>query len=114
MILTIILIILFLFAAVVAFGYRQHYLQAKELLECNTELLMRYEKACYSRDAKYNTGRIPPLAEFDRNLWGRWAVVRTLSIDGAYVDSLVKAFTDDDEDFNQREAEDLRDKLNEL
>lgn len=44
---------------------------------------------------------------------GTWAVCRTSCVDGVMYHSCVKIFTDEDDEFNLREAEELCDKLNE-
>lgn len=43
---------------------------------------------------------------------GVWAVCRTSCQDGFLHNSCIKIFTDDDDDFNRREAEELCDMLN--
>ena len=43
----------------------------------------------------------------------RWAVCRLSMQNGHIHHTLIKAFTDEDEDFNKREADELCDKLNE-
>lgn len=42
-----------------------------------------------------------------------WLVVREVCLYGRTYNTLIKAFTDEDDDFNRREAEELAEKLNE-
>lgn len=109
----IILAILLGMAIVVALFYCK---RADNLLRTNRSQLIQisaYRDA--NRDpnkASYHTQRVDTdLPEF-RHYNGCWGVCRRITNRGFMITTTIKVFTDYDDDFNRREAEELCDMLN--
>lgn len=73
--------------------------------------LKRYKAANRDCNAYYSVRRIECLEGHEHN--GRWAVCRTSIQDGYMYHTCIKVFTDEDDEFNHREAQELVDKINE-
>lgn len=91
---------------------------------CTVNCLKSLNKNLNERLADYKTANLKPDAYYvckracsdiclSPHLWGEWAVVRQKVVGGYMYETLIKAFTDEDDDFNRREAEELAEKLNE-
>lgn len=73
--------------------------------------LKRYKAANRDCNADYSVRRIECLEGHEHN--ERWAVCRTSIQDGYMYHTCIKVFTDEDDEFNHREAQELVDKINE-
>ena len=102
------------FAVMVAL---RHACIAGKLRTKNTNLrnaLGRYKEADCDEKATYTVKRIDTLNEnINPEIWGEWAVVRVTIVNGYIHHTLIKVFTDEDDEFNKNEADELCDKLNE-
>lgn len=110
---TIIVLSALLLAAVFLLG-RIAYISGRRLTAINSlkSEIRRCRMAADDVHAIYSVRRIN--AEDDAYEYnGTWAVCRTSSVDGVIHHSCIKIFTDEDDEFNLREAEELCDKLNE-
>lgn len=111
---TAIVLAFFLGLALVVALYQ--YKKADNLLRTNRS---QHIKICAYRDANrdpnatYHVQRVQTdLPEF-RQYNGCWGVCRRIANRGYMFATTIKVFTDEDDDFNHREAEELCDKLNE-
>lgn len=108
----IILAILLGMAIVVALFY---YKRADNLLRTNRSQhiqISAYRDANRDPNAYYHVQRVETdLPEF-RQYNGCWGICRRITNRGFMFTTTIKVFTDDDDDFNRREAEELCDMLN--
>lgn len=88
-----------------------HYRNYKRANKRMKGLLKRYREAACNETAIYCVKRLELYnGTLNPKLRGKWAVIRVTN----YIyDTLIKVFSDDDDDFNHREAKELCDKLNE-
>lgn len=93
-----------------------HYHKAKSLRADNRSLrakVDRYRAADRDHKGAYDIVRVDPSEDVAPEIWCEWAVVRRTIIGGYMHSAIIKAFTDEDDDFNRRQAEELVEKLNE-
>lgn len=102
------IILAFLLGATIMIAIR-HYNSAKRLYDKNNSLrnaIAGYKASESDTNAIY---RVCRSAEHN----GNWSVCRTSIHDGSTHHSVIKVFTDEDDDFNLNEARELADKINE-
>lgn len=111
-ILAIILALLLICAIVIAIRNQRitNKLQQR-VVELNSEILRR---KCAANDCA-SSYSFDKLFHWEEDTLGcYWTVYRAKDIDGNKYITYIKIFTDEDDEFNQREAHELCDKLNEI
>lgn len=112
--LSIILAFLLGVAIMVSALHYRNFKRANRRMKELCKKVQRYREADCDETAFYCVKRLEPYNDnLNPELWGEWSVIRVTTIDGYMHHTLIKVFTDDDDDFNKREAEELCDKLNE-
>lgn len=113
--LTIIAIILALFLGMAIVVAVRNYYRADSLLRKNKAQQIEingYREANIDPNSTYHVMRVnTDSPEFD-NYNGCWGVCRYNTKRGRIIATTIKVFTDEDNDFNQREAEELCEMLN--
>ncbi|WP_301345929.1 MULTISPECIES: hypothetical protein [Muribaculaceae] len=116
MTLTIIAIILALFLGSAIMVAVRHYYRSDSLLRKNNAQQIQidaYQDANNDPKAFYSVQRVETDNPEYREYNGHWAICRRIAKRGYLITTTIKVFTDDDDDFNFREASDLLDKLKE-
>lgn len=113
--LTIIAIILALFLGMAIMVALRHYYRANSLLKKNKDLdslIYTYRDANADPNGFYSVQRVETDRPEFRQYNGCWGVCRRIAKRGYLTTTTIKVFTDEDDEFNLREAEELRDILN--
>lgn len=101
---------LFLGAAIVI-ALRQYYI-ADSMMRENKTYKARIESYRASKNDTNPGYSVQRILKQGHELFGRWAVCRTTYNNGYWHQSVIKVFTDEDDDFNKLEADELCEMLN--
>lgn len=115
MTLTIIAIILALFLGSAIMVAIRHYYRSDSLLRKNKAQQIQinaYRDANIDPKASYSVQRVETDNREYREYNGCWGVCRRIAKRGYLITTTIKVFTDEDDEFNLREAEELCDMLN--
>lgn len=114
--LTTIAIILALFlGAAIVIALRHHNIatQLRIKIKVQDERIKSYQEANADISAYYSVKQVCTEVPEYKKYNGYWGVCRYTSKGGCIIFTTIKVFTDEDNEFNKREAEELCDKLNE-